>query len=579
MNNILFENIIKLEEGASAGLILSGKDSSAVNFFLSVYKYLNSDVVFTKSIDDPACPAMKEFLDKYSEVKDIYDNQENGNPKYLIIKGKNKSASSKGDVRLYFNQSFKDEIYDRIKSMEGVTDVSIKGDKASINWNDKIYTVQESGAEQKSTKRTRSDGGVVANYFDDKVLPATKEQLQEFYEDLDTVYEDSTIPDAIKSSIVYKSATAFSKVEDLIEQYSGKRNGTDNITYNLTKDFIYVLKEAFYKIAEKMKDSDKYKSIIDKVFSGNMYGSGLPAEYIEGSAILNSLDLINESNAVVEFYCSQHFPLIDFLIMGSKITPVSVKDENGGNKSSCCHFLYSADTDELYSMFEDFKKDGFSRINETMEKVCRNVDAGYSKFTTKDGKEPEIGKEYPLADTKNKSVDYFAGIPEDDILDLSVYIASYLIKYSNRKNSSMKSIPGLIFQHFRLGPYGERVLKHNNKFILNQCEKIAVNVINANPAVLMSIQNSIVNFGLSILGTDVVKVKPSSTGFEIIPQNSKMVLRALSSRGGGGKLGIIKNKDGTVQITEVTTTGQGQFFGYEFIDDENLYRQRTSLLK
>lgn len=580
MNNILFENIIRLEEAASAGLNLNGRDSSAVYLFLYLQKYLNSDVIFTKSIDDSACPAMKEFLDKYEDVKNLYDNQDNGNPKYLIIKGKNKTASSKGDVRLYINQSFKDEVYEKLRSSLELTDVSVKGDKVSMTWSGKVFTIQESGAEQKNTKRVRSsDAKVVANYLDNKVLPCTKEQLQEFYEDLDAVYDDDTVPSAIKSFVYYSASTAYAKVEDLLEKYSDKRNGSDNITYVISNDTLSILKEAFDRIADNMKDSEKYKSIIEKVFSGSMYSSGLPAEYIESSAIVNCLSLVNVSSATIEFYCSQRFPLIDFLAMADDIYPISVKDENGGNKSSCCHFLYAADTDELFSMFEDFKKDGFSAINETLEKVCKNVDEGYSKFTTKDGKEPEIGKEYPLSDTKNKSVDYFKDVPEDDLLNLGVYIASYLVKYSNRKGQSMKTIPGQIFQHFRLGPYGERVLKHSGKFILNQCEKIAVNIINENPAVLMVIQNSITNFGLSVLGTDVIKVKPSSTGFKVIPQNSKMVLRALSSRGGGGKLGIIKNKDGTVQITEITTQGQGQFFGYEFIDDENLYLKRISLLK
>ena len=83
--------------------------------------------------------------------------------------------------------------------------------------------------------------------------------------------------------------------------------------------------------------------------------------------------------------------------------------------------------------------------------------------------------------------------------------------------------------------------------------------------VLDAIQNSIESFGVDTLGTPVIKIKPAAGGgFKEIEQSSKMRLRALASRGGGGKLGIIKNADGSVQVTEITTQGQGQFFGYEF---------------
>ncbi len=560
--NILFENIIKLEEAASSGLNLTTKTKGnpALQFFLYLQRTLDCAVIFTKSPDDPACPKMKELLEN-PEVKALYD-AENDKPKYLIIKGQNKTEGNEGSCKLYINQNFKHEIYDKFP------DVKVEGDKATFTYEGKTYTVQESGAEEKSEKRTAKDGEVVANYLDDKILPSTKDQLDELFRDLDIVYpEDKTIPNVVKSIVHFSDKTASPRVENLVFEYSGSKNGTSNITYELDDDSISVLREAFTKIAENLEE--KYVDVVSKVFDGHLYGSGLRAEYIEGSAILNVRKHYDVGSPYkVEFYCSQHFPLVDFVIVsGDAILPFSVKDENGGNKSTCCRFLKTADTAAIFSKFEEFKAAGFSSVNETLEKICANINWGYKNVTLKDGSPLEVGVEYPMGDTTNKQADWWCNSTDDEISDLAIYIASYLVKYSNRKDEefSLKNLPGRIFNHFRLGPNGEKILKHNGKFILNQCEKVAVNIINKNRAVLDVIQDSIEGFSLATLGTPVIKIKPASNGFEIIEQSSKMKLRALSTRGGGGKLGIIKSADGEVQVTEVTTQGQGQFFGYEFV--------------
>ena len=329
-----------------------------------------------------------------------------------------------------------------------------------------------------------------------------------------------------------------------------------------------MLKEALLKIASALDEA--YVEPVEKVFSGQLYGSGLRPEYIEGSAIVNlpkiKADILMPYK--VEFYCSQHFPLVDFVALsGGKVYPYSVKDENGGNKSTCCRFLKAADKNPLFAAFEMFKSSGFTEINNALEKICANIDCGYRNVKLKGDRELEIGKEYPMGDTVNKQSDWWKNCSDEEIENLGIYIASYLVKYSNRKdeNFSLKSMPGRIFNHFRLGQNGERILKHNSKFILNQCEKVAVNIINKNRMVLDAIQDSIESFGVDTLGTPVIKIKPAAgVGFKEIEQSSKMRLRALSSRGGGGKLGIIKDADGSVQVTEITTQGQGQFFGYEF---------------
>lgn len=563
---LFFENLIKIEEAASSGLNLmtKAKGNPNLQFFLYLQKELDCDVVFTKGENDPDCPIMTDFIN-IPEVREIYDNHRNDN-KMLIVKGQNKSDSSKtGYVKLYVNQNRSQEILDKFP------DAKKSGDKITFKWGDKEFTVQESGAEEKIEKRTAKEGKVVANYLDDKVLPSTKSQLDEFFRDLDIVYkEDKTVPNAIKSFITYEKETSVDGVKSLVFEYSGKTSGTDNITYELDVDTIEMLKDALLKIATDL--GEKYPEAVEKVFNGQLYGSGLRPEYIEGSAIVNlpkiKADILMPYK--VEFYCSQHFPLVDFVALsGGKVYPYSVKDENGGNKSTCCRFLKAADKNPLFAAFEIFKSNGFKEINNTLEKICANIDYGYRNVKLKGDKELEIGKEYPMSDTVNKQSDWWRNCSDEEIENLGIYIASYLVKYSNRKDKdySLKNMPGRIFNHFNLGMNGERILKHNGKFILNQCEKVAVNVINKNRMVLDAIQNSIESFGVDTLGTPVIKIKPATgSGFKEIEQSSKMRLRALSSRGGGGKLGIIKDADGSVQVTEITTQGQGQFFGYEFVE-------------
>lgn len=560
---LFFENLIKIEEAASSGLNLMKKEKGNPNlqFFLFLQKELDCNVVFTKGENDEDCPIMTDFIN-IPEVRDIYDNCRGDNA-MLIVKGQNKNDSSKtGYVKLYVNQYRSQEILDKFP------DAKKAGDKITFKWNDKEFVVQESGAEEKSEKRTAVEGKVVANYLDDKVLPSTKSQLNEFFRDLDIVYkEDKIITNAIKSFVTYNKETSIGGVKNLVFEYSGKYSGTDNITYDLDIDTIEMLKDALLKIATDLGES--YPEAVEKVFSGQLYGSGLRPEYIEGSAIVNLSKVRNISMPYkVEFYCSQHFPLVDFVaVSDGKIYPYSVKDENGGNKSTCCRFLKAADTNPLFAAFELFKSNGFTEINNTLEKICANIDSGYRNVKLKGGKELEIGKEYPMGETVNKQSDLWKNCSDEEIENLGIYIASYLVKYSNRKDKdfSLKNMPGRIFNHFRLGQNGERILKHNGKFILNQCEKVAVNIINQNRMVLDAIQNSIESFGVDTLGTPVIKIKPAvGGGFKEIEQSSKMRLRALASRGGGGKLGIIKSADGSVQVTEITTQGQGQFFGYEF---------------
>ena len=562
---LFFENLIKIEEAASSGLNLMKKEKGNPNlqFFLFLQKELDCNVVFTKGENDEDCPIMTDFIN-IPEVRDIYDNCRGDNA-MLIVKGQNKNDSSKtGYVKLYVNQYRSQEILDKFP------DAKKSGDKITFKWNDKEFVVQESGAEEKSEKRTAVEGKVIANYLDDKVLPSTKSQLNEFFRDLDIVYkEDKTIPNAIKSFVTYNKETSIGGVKNLVFEYSGKYSGTDNITYDLDIDTIEMLKDALLKIATDL--GENYPEVVEKVFSGQLYGSGLRPEYIEGSAIVNLSKVRNISMPYkVEFYCSQHFPLVDFVALSDgKIYPYSVKDENGGNKSTCCRFLKAADTNPLFAAFELFKSSGFTEINNTLEKICANIDSGYRNVKLKGGKELEIGKEYPMGETVNKQSDLWKNCSDEEIENLGIYIASYLVKYSNRKDKefSLKNMPGRIFNHFHLGQNGERVLKHNGKFILNQCEKVAVNIINQNRMVLDAIQKSIESFGVDTLGVPVIKIKPNADGgFKEIEQSSKMILRALASRGGGGKLGIIKNADGSVQVTEITTQGQGQFFGYEFVE-------------
>ncbi len=589
--NIFFENIIKMKEAASSGLNLTKNEKGNPNlqFFLALQDYLDCDVVFTKSTGDVLCPSMSALVSD-PRVAELYDSQGNGKPKFLIVKGKNKTKDSKSDCRLYINQNYKTEIYDRINDSDDFT-LEVNGDKATITYKGKSFTVQESGAEEKTEKRTAKDGKIAAYYLDDKILPSTKAQLDEFFSDLDVVYDNKDVSNALKDIISYQSESASEKVKDLVEKYTGKRSGTDNIRYELTPDTIGILKDAFLKIAAAL-DEEKYASAVEAVFSGDFYGKGIKPEYIESAAIISR----SSSDSFIEFYCSQHFPLLDFVVVKQTgdIEPYSVKDENGGNKSTCCRFLSEADKNPIFSKFEVFKSSNFEKINDTLEKICSNINYGYSMFKVKIGKDtvdPEVGVEYPMCETANKQSDWFGKTPngdtisKEDVLDLGIYLASYLCKYSQKRTSadgsikapSFKNIPGKIFSHFKLGPNSEKVLTYNGEFLLNQCEKVAVNIINENDEVLQAIQESIEGFGKSVLGTPVLKIKPArSGGFEVIPQDSKMVLKSLSSRGGGGKLGIIKLEDGSAQVTAITTTGQGQFFGYEFVKDDDLRLRRAS---
>ena len=319
---LFFENLIKIEEAASSGLNLmtKAKGNPNLQFFLYLQKELDCDVVFTKGENDPDCPIMTDFIN-IPEVREIYDNHRNDN-KMLIVKGQNKSDSSKtGYVKLYVNQNRSQEILDKFP------DAKKSGDKITFKWGDKEFTVQESGAEEKSEKRTAVEGKVIANYLDDKVLPSTESQLNEFFRDLDIVYkEDKTIPNAIKSFITYEKETSVDGVKSLVFEYSGKTSGTDNITYELDVDTIEMLKDALLKIATDL--GENYSEAVEKVFNGQLYGSGLRPEYIEGSAIVNLSKVRDISMPYrVEFYCSQHFPLVDFVALSDgKIYPYSVKD-------------------------------------------------------------------------------------------------------------------------------------------------------------------------------------------------------------------------------------------------------------
>ena len=261
---LFFENLIKIEEAASSGLNLmtKAKGNPNLQFFLYLQKELDCDVVFTKGENDPDCPIMTDFIN-IPEVREIYDNHRNDN-KMLIVKGQNKSDSSKtGYVKLYVNQNRSQEILDKFP------DAKKSGDKITFKWGDKEFTVQESGAEEKIEKRTVKEGKVVANYLDDKVLPSTKSQLDEFFRDLDIVYkEDKTVPNAIKSFITYNKETSIGGVKNLVFEYSGKTSGTDNITYELDVDTIEMLKDALLKIATDL--GEKYPEAVENVFRGQL---------------------------------------------------------------------------------------------------------------------------------------------------------------------------------------------------------------------------------------------------------------------------------------------------------------------
>ena len=277
---LFFENLLKMEESASSGLNLMTKEKGnpKLQFFLYLQKELDCDVVFTKGENDLACPIMADFIN-IPEVRDIYENHRGDNA-MLIVKGQNKNESSKtGYVKLYVNQNRTQEILDMFP------DAKKSGDKITFLWNGKEFTLQESGAEEIIEKRTAKEGEVIANYLDDKILPSTKEQLNELFRDLDIVYkEDKTIPNAIKSFVSYKKETSIEGVKNLVFEYSGKYSGTDNITYELDTDTIGMLKEALLKIASALDEA--YVEPVEKVFSGQLYGSGLRPEYIDRKSVV-----------------------------------------------------------------------------------------------------------------------------------------------------------------------------------------------------------------------------------------------------------------------------------------------------
>ena len=575
---LFFENLIKIEESKQDdGLLLSNRtgeiDSKNIQFFEHLIETLDSSVYFTRDTSES-----KTVLFENSQI--IQEAENNGKPAKLVVKV---YVQSKGDkvtsdrCFAYFNEAYKNDIKTLFDAKDGneARTLDIEFDGSTIN-------IRGTNAATKKVKKRNAVKGVIsATYLDGKILPSTEAEYNEFIDDCKLLNEDI---EAIKKIIKFNKESSEKRLQDFAASCG---TTSANVTYDLSNDKdIHFLSGVFSRIAANAVGTpETAKDFVEKVF--NVDPLGLPPDALEACALIWGARSYGKK---VEFFSMGNFKLIDFaIIIGhNEILPISVKDENGGNSSTCVSFLRGLNYKGIFG-FDELDK---SKVNQAMNRICEEYTAILSGQIN-DG-EVKNGKEI----TNPKNV--FEKIATDEEKDiLSRYFASYLIKASFRNELTAKEIPGYLFSGiikdkkdngptpiYRTNQYVRNIVcnSHSEEYAkkgstkksdyeknFNQavCEKIAVQMINCNPEILSTIRNGIANYGKTYFGQDVIKVKPNGYSFIEIRQDASLELREL-----GEKMPFkLKSKgDSPTKYERIGNDirifskegSQGQYFGYEF---------------
>lgn len=575
---LFFENLIKIEESKQDdGLLLSNRtgeiDSKNIQFFEHLIETLDSSVYFTRDTSES-----KTVLFENSQI--IQEAENNGKPAKLVVKV---YVQSKGDkvtsdrCFAYFNEAYKNDIKTLFDAKDGneARTLDIEFDGSTIN-------IRGTNAATKKVKKRNAVKGVIsATYLDGKILPSTEAEYNEFIDDCKLLNEDI---EAIKKIIKFNKESSEKRLQDFAASCG---TTSANVTYDLSNDKdIHFLSGVFSRIAANAVGTpETAKDFVEKIF--NVDPLGLPPDALEACALIWGARSYGKK---VEFFSMGNFKLIDFaIIIGhNEILPISVKDENGGNSSTCVSFLRGLNYKGIFG----FDKLDKSKVNQAMNRICEEYTAILSGQIN-DG-EVKNGKEI----TNPKNV--FERIATDEEKEiLSRYFASYLIKASFRNELTAKEIPGYLFSGiikdkkdngptpiYRTNQYVRNIVcnSHPEEYAkkgstkksdyeknFNQavCEKIAVQMINCNPEILSTIRNGIANYGKTYFGQDVIKVKPNGYSFIEIRQDASLELREL-----GEKMPFkLKSKgDSPTKYERIGNDirifskegSQGQYFGYEF---------------
>lgn len=575
---LFFENLIKIEESKQDdGLLLSNRtgeiDLKNIQFFEHLIESLDSSVYFTRETSES-----KTVLFENSQI--IQEAENNGKPAKLVVKV---YVQSKGDkvtsdrCFAYFNEAYKNDIKTLFDAKDGneARTLDIEFDGSTIN-------IRGTNAATKKVKKRNAVKGVIsATYLDGKILPSTEAEYNEFIDNCKLLNEDI---EAIKKIIRFNKESSEKRLQDFAASCG---TTSANVTYNLSNDEdIHFLNDVFSRIAANaVGTSETAKDFVEKVF--NVDPLGLPPDALEACALIWGARSYGKK---IEFFSMGNFKLIDFaIIIGpNEILPISVKDENGGNSSTCVSFLRGLNYKGIFG-FDELDK---LKVNQAMNRICEEYTAILSGQIN-DG-EVKNGKEI----TNPKNV--FEKIATDEEKDiLSRYFASYLIKASFRNELTAKEIPGYLFSGiikdkkdnsptpiYRTNQYVRNIVcnSHPEEYAkkdstkksdyeknYNQavCEKIAVQMINCNPEILSTIRNGIANYGKTYFGQDVIKVKPNGYSFIEIRQDASLELREL-----GEKMPFkLKSKgDSPIKYERIGNDikifskegSQGQYFGYEF---------------
>ena len=575
---LFFENLIKIEESKQDdGLLLSNRtgeiNSKNIQFFEHLIETLDSSVYFTRETSES-----KTVLFENSPV--IQEAENNGKPAKLVVKV---YVQSKGDkvtsdrCFAYFNEAYKNDIKTLFDAKDGnearTLDIEFEGSTINIRGTN--------AATKKVKKRNAVKGVISATYLDGKILPSTEAEYNEFIDNCKLLNEDI---EAIKKIIKFNKESSEKRLQDFAASCG---TTSANVTYDLPNDEdIHFLSGVFSRIAANAVGApETAKDFIEKVF--NVDPLGLPPDALEACALIWGARSYGKK---IEFFSMGNFKLIDFaIIIGpNEILPISVKDENGGNSSTCVSFLRGLNYKGIFG-FDELDK---SKVNQAMNRICEEYTAMLSGQIN-DG-EVKTGKEI----TNPKNV--FEKIATDEEKNiLSRYFASYLIKASFRNELTAKEIPGYLFSGiikdkkdngptpiYRTNQYVRNIVynSHPEEYAkkdstkksyyeknYNQavCEKIAVQMINCNPEILSTIRNGIANYGKTYFGQDVIKVKPNGYSFIEIRQDASLELREL-----GEKMPFkLKSKgDSPIKYERIGNDikifskegSQGQYFGYEF---------------
>lgn len=576
--NLFFENLIKIEESKQDdGLLLSNRtgeiDTINVQFIEHLIKTLDSSVYFTKESSKS-----KTVLFEKSQI--IKEAENNGMPAKLVVKvyiQKTGDKVTSDRCFAYFNEAYKNEIKTLCNAKDGqearTLDIEFNGITINLRGTN--------AAKRKVKKRDAVEGVISATYLDKKILPSTKAEYDEFIKDCKLLNVDI---EKVEKLIKFNKNSSEKRIRDFA---TSCRTSSANVTYYLSNDEdIGFLKGVFSEIAANAVGAPLYvKDFVEKVF--NVKPLGLSPDALEACALIWSA---KEYGKKIEFFSMENFKLIDFaIIIGpDEIIPISVKDANGGNSSTCVGFLRGLNYKGIFG-FDELDK---SKVNQAMNRICEEYTVSLSGQIN-DG-EVKSGKD--ITNPRN----IFAKIANDEEIEvLSRYFASYLIKASFKNELTAKEIPGYLFSGiikdkknsdptpiYRTNQYVRNIIcnshpedyskkedakKSDYEKNFNQavCEKIAVQMINCNPEILSTIRDGIANYGRTYFGQDVIKVKPNGDQFVAIGQNASLELRELGERTSfhlksKGDSPVIYERTGYDIKISSKEGSQGQYFGYEF---------------